>query len=85
MSSASLYLELSAIPHHSVNFDPASSIHQCVQVANKTGMIVCADVKDVTVWAFPDDDPEALVKAWQRQEARPWAINRTALVFQTIR
>lgn len=78
---SSLYLELSAIPP---NADPAASVRQCVEIANETRIIVCADIADVTVWAFPEDDPDELVKAWQRQASRPWAINRTALVFQTF-
>ena len=65
--------------------EPATIIRECVKRANATGLIVRANVMEVVVWAFPDDDPDQLIRSWARQQSRPWVMNRTAIVFQTFR
>lgn len=65
--------------------EPAEIIRECVKRANDSGLIVRANVMEIVVWAFPDDDPDQLIRSWARQVSRPWVINRTAIVFQTFR
>ena len=82
MTSAAKFIEFATAPRDA---QPADVIHDCVAEATRTGLPVRTEIFDVIVWAFPDDDPQLLIKAWAKQASRPWAINRTALVFQTFR
>ena len=76
MEDTGLYLELKTI---AIDSDPRKAVRQTVEVADRIGISVHAEINGVVVCAYPGDNADHLVSEWKLQSDRR-AIVRIAVV-----
>jgi hypothetical protein len=67
MKDTGLFLKLDTVAADS---DPRNAVRKAVDVANRIDICIHVYINDVLVMAFPGDDPELLVREWQKQLER---------------